>query len=128
MFRTYYGELFFIGWMLAYPLAIIYTQKFDKTIATQNQTQNNRQRKDHKSGYELRKRNLKHPNGFLSPVLLFLKCLGKSPSYVQRSLNTSLNGIYPLRPYLLCRNTCFKSMTAKKTIENNYRTVILEVY
>jgi len=27
MFHTYYGELFFIGWILAYPLAIIYTPK-----------------------------------------------------------------------------------------------------
>ena len=27
MFHTYYGELFFIGWMLAYPLAIICTPK-----------------------------------------------------------------------------------------------------
>jgi len=27
MFHTYYGELFFIGWILVYPLAIVYTPK-----------------------------------------------------------------------------------------------------
>ena len=27
MFHTYYEELFFIGWILAYPIAIIYTPK-----------------------------------------------------------------------------------------------------